>query len=911
MGRAMGLSNKVLEVQEEERVRNDSDSEIVSRVKNYHLESDGSDAEVDHPTLTYSASDERSTSDHSAPVSPTSYKSQRPAVVVPRLRRPLQPGDEIKRPDDYLLYASPGGSVGPWKTRKRPAAREMEAESVRNAEPVFQPAALEGEGPESGKDILRRLEDVIQEPATPLTALPPIPAEGRQTATPAEDEVKPLDDFAPTMAPQTVARPRSTTAQKERSSLEDNNLVYKMIQDENAKRHSAISDGSVQARVVVPVEKQPKLRHTPKRDSLRGEVSLVGSSDSTHKLKHKWAMDHLGQSEASPENASARRAAARMEDKTAAHPPTTRAGEKRFSYSAMRDSAPRVTPASALGHPHQLRRSSRHHSIDPTPRSVSDSARPLSMATSGIAARAEGDAPSPRLRRCSAEHRLDRNYDVRRTSLRYVHESDVSPADPTPQRVAKELLQVVSRGEEEGREEEGREEEVERNPRPPMAERTSRQDRRESSEVSFRTTQHSPSRKSIDYRLVHPTITPMSQMSGTAMSEAELCEAKGIPFFPHNNTSLLLVQTARHVSIPDFPPVPEHTTDLDGNPIPGIGRTHFKAFVTPADEIGKPLYSVDSPLTNPRPAPEPPVIKFIPPTPKEELERPLGARSSAEELRPEIENPRAAPLQRSLSLKDRFFRRFSESLNPPVPFGRQSSHRRSAPSRRTTPQAGAQKRPVHLSSFWQPRDFWADYYSDDGDFDDEDEDDEDYEPLPPGGDTSEVPAEQTKKMNNNAFSFPRAMSKRMPGFRGSGGFLMGNSLGIDRHGSNSRRHHVERRANASHPSLRERGGGDAVPPTTMMSLSPRRRQSEELLRRLQSDRQRQLHGGGSGRRLFTLPFSGGRRVEYVGFSTAALGARWHAARRKRGERRAEVRRERLRGRIGLRVFHDEHDGRLL
>ena len=30
----------------------------------------------------------------------------------------------------------------------------------------------------------------------------------------------------------------------------------------------------------------------------------------------------------------------------------------------------------------------------------------------------------------------------------------------------------------------------------------------------------------------------------------------------------------------------------------------------------------------------------------------------------------------------------------------------------------------------------------------------------------------------------------MPGFRGSGGFLLGNSLGMDRHGTNKRRPHV-------------------------------------------------------------------------------------------------------------------------
>ncbi|KAI5367392.1 hypothetical protein Slin15195_G025190 [Septoria linicola] len=868
-GRALGLSNQVLAVQDEERVQNDQDSDIVTRVKNYHLESDDSEGEIENKTATYSASDERSTTDESTNLSSSLSKSlsQRQAVAVPRLRRPFQPGDEIKRPDDYLLYGSMG-SVSKWKKPERmsktPPAREMDSEFLRNAEPIFQPTAPEA--PESGQDILQRLEDVIKEDdpePTPLTALPPIPAEDRQMETPAEEEVKPLQEFTPTPAIKDAPSPPSS-AQKEKS-LEDNNVVYKMIQEENAKRHSAISDGSVQARVVAPVENKRKLRHTPKRDSLRGDVSMISSSDS-HRLRHKRAMGSPGHGDAavspheSKEHNHARPSTAGAEIPAVQPFPRNHkaSGDKRFSYSAIRDPSIKVAPAGALGNPHKLRRSLRHSSLDCTPRSVSDSARPLSMESSGFAALAEEAMPSPKLRRSSAEHRLDRNNDVRRTSLGQVPEVSPLETEPNPPVIAEEVSNETTK------------EELEPSPRLPMFERTPKRDRRESSEMSFKTTQ-SPRRKSLDYRSLHPTITPMSQVSGTAVSEAELCEAKGISLFPHNNKSLLVVQTARHVSIPDYM-VDEDDSDIDGNPIPGIKRTNFKAFVTPAEEIGKPLYSVDSPLTNPRAAPEPPMIKFIPPTPNDELERQLGMAPSAEERHHNTENPRMQ-LQRSLSLKERI-RRFSENLHQPVPFGRQNSYRRtSAPTRRSHSEQAEVSRPTHLSSFWQPRDFWEGYSDSDSDGDDND-----YEPLPPGGDTSEVLEEERKR----AGFLPRAMSKRMPGFRGSGGFLMGNSLGIDRHGSNSRRHYVDRRVNASHPSLR-----------TQSTPTLRNRQSEEMLRRL-TERQ--------GRRIFKVPFSGGRRIEYVGLS--AFSARLHAAKKRRQERQAEARRDQLRESIGTRVYHD-------
>ncbi|EME83483.1 uncharacterized protein MYCFIDRAFT_211354 [Pseudocercospora fijiensis CIRAD86] len=124
------------------------------------------------------------------------------------------------------------------------------------------------------------------------------------------------------------------------------------------------------------------------------------------------------------------------------------------------------------------------------------------------------------------------------------------------------------------------------------------------------------------------------------------------------------------------------------------------------------------------------------------------------------------------------------------------------------------------------------------------------------------------------------MSVRMPGFRGTGGFLQGNSLGIDRHGTNVRRHYIDQ------------SGPHIVKSRSGSNLNLNTRSSEEMLRRL-SERKR--------RRTFTLPFSGGAKVEYVGLEV--LGARMRERRQRRHDRALEKRREKLRGQIGTRVYH--------
>ena len=179
---------------------------------------------------------------------------------------------------------------------------------------------------------------------------------------------------------------------------------------------------------------------------------------------------------------------------------------------------------------------------------------------------------------------------------------------------------------------------------------------------------------------------------------------------------------------------------------------------------------------------------------------------------------------------------------------------------------------MFLSPLWRPQGFWDD-------FDSESEDE--FEPvgaLPRGGDTSNVGEAENAKQRG---VFPRAMSKRLPGFRGTGGFLVGNSLGIDRHGTNSRRHYVS---------------------TGSRKLSPRA--SQELLKSMATSlRQPPLtQDGNTGKRVFAVPFTGGIKAHWVG--TKKFRAQMSAIRAQRAEREREKRREQLRRQIGYRVYHE-------
>ncbi|KAI6795428.1 hypothetical protein KC361_g5019 [Hortaea werneckii] len=373
-------------------------------------------------------------------------------------------------------------------------------------------------------------------------------------------------------------------------------------------------------------------------------------------------------------------------------------------------------------------------------------------------------------------------------------------------------------------------------------------------------------RKSLDTGRPYLSATPVS-VSHSQMSEhsnMEVCEARGVSIFPHNNESLLLVQQGSN-STDKSAETPESVAlnALQDGSIQA-GPSEIQETPTRDVHLAPPVIHVDSPLTNPREAPAPPVFKVIPPTPNDEPDRQLGRT----EQQTSTDNPPTTP-QRRLSLTQRA-RRFSESFMDQPIFTRSLSMRKQHPPRALSQEA----RPTYLSPFWRPTDIWDGYDSD------EDYDEVDLEGipsasarLPQGGDTSDLHAPPSDRKRS---LFPRNMSVRMPGFRGQGGFLLGNSLGLDRHGTNNRRPYVVKKSSSG--GLRTK--------SSQHSASLRRKTSEEMLR------QTVRRQGG-----FALPFSGGRRVEYVGL------ARFRERMRQRMDAREEKVRERRRAVLREQIQH--------
>ncbi|QIW99480.1 hypothetical protein AMS68_004998 [Peltaster fructicola] len=282
---------------------------------------------------------------------------------------------------------------------------------------------------------------------------------------------------------------------------------------------------------------------------------------------------------------------------------------------------------------------------------------------------------------------------------------------------------------------------------------------------------------SISYSALSPSIkshrfantqTPMSGISDR--TEMELCEAKNVTLFTHSNDSVLLINHAAKK-----PQVQQHATrtlqplsypleDPESSSSSSSG-SFTRSLSTPEIQVNGNLHTADSPLTNPRAAPLPPAIQFIPPTPSIDDER---------QTRTQNEAAAQAGLQRSGSLM-RTARRLSDTILTPL-FSRSNSYKHiSKPQHIVTAESD------RLHPMWMPNSMWHD----DDDTTSDEEYDDHHDRLPAGGDTSAHPVKQSRS------TFPRKMSVRMPGFRGRGGFLQGNSLGVERHGSNKRRHYVE------------------------------------------------------------------------------------------------------------------------
>ncbi|KAF2737718.1 hypothetical protein EJ04DRAFT_95711 [Polyplosphaeria fusca] len=395
-------------------------------------------------------------------------------------------------------------------------------------------------------------------------------------------------------------------------------------------------------------------------------------------------------------------------------------------------------------------------------------------------------------------------------------------------------------------------------------------------------------------RHLYAQTTPFSQHSDTPI---EVSEATAVSIYPHNNQSLLVVQhLARSSTIPlesseaadrathmlasdlssSLPQVQEELK-IPAQPEQPILTVEPS---TPPMQISLPVPSaVDSPLKNPRQAPEPPSLKVIPPTPAEELERqfPPGPPKRSDS------HP-----QRRLSLVQRA-RRYSDNFISPILARASSTKGRSGSETHATHEnprvPSINDEESNLHPFWRPRGFW------DG-FDDSDSDSDD-DALPQGGDTSEVVDPPPEPPSTKFGTLSRRLTN---GFKGSGGFLIGNSLGVERSGSNRRRHRVELPAKRS---AKDEAPKIMIQPPTipLRPHSPRvekRGSSSSVLSSSSLTRPRRGSRRGTWRKGKNIPGLG-VQVQYIGLSGVKDRLR---------ERKAEKRRNEIRRSIGSRVFMD-------
>ncbi|KAL1585665.1 hypothetical protein WHR41_06050 [Cladosporium halotolerans] len=350
--------------------------------------------------------------------------------------------------------------------------------------------------------------------------------------------------------------------------------------------------------------------------------------------------------------------------------------------------------------------------------------------------------------------------------------------------------------------------------------------------------------------------TPMSASANSDRTEMEVCEAQNVALYPHSNDSLLLVQNGPKPLNKDKPEAAKPVKEPASNP-PRRSWAQVAAQPPPPPAAdppsiavnGKSIHTVKSPLTDPREAPAPPVINFIPPTPSHDESDEEIERAQRDDDEPDVPQRRSSLAKRA--------RRYSDVLVRPL-IGRTLVTRNH--NIKPAPTMTEKREDEMLHPNWVPTSFW------------EEEDEEDFydldgppEPLPAGGDTSEHPRNK----------FPRSMSVRMPGFRGSGGFLLGNSLGMDRHGTNKRRPHVTPRSDST-PSF------------------------NTSLQRVPSTESASSRGSGEGR-VFSIP--GTRtKLQYVGFKP--ITERMKKRRETKEDAARERRRAELKDQIGMRIVHD-------
>ncbi|KAI9698281.1 MAG: hypothetical protein M1820_007551 [Bogoriella megaspora] len=350
-------------------------------------------------------------------------------------------------------------------------------------------------------------------------------------------------------------------------------------------------------------------------------------------------------------------------------------------------------------------------------------------------------------------------------------------------------------------------------------------------------------------RQIRSSTSPHSEVS-SFQGPVEVSEATAVSIYPHNNNSLLVVQQLAHPSTSNA--IERRQTVSSLHSVPSVSHTRsqsqptptFTAAVLPATpptssspartyveeatflkpilpELTPPRLS---PLKNPRDAPQPPAFKIIPPTPLSEIESPFSPikgniPKGQNSTKHGFHSP-SSKANRRRSFAQRA-RRISEPLIQPflqakAQFPRPSNkdrfhlhaHPPSVPSVTDQPEESNRLHP-----FWRPRGFWDDFSDSESDdfYDDRpgtlvagrhihtshfETYDPEFDRLPEGGDTRSIPSSLPSPGTDTASptQIGGALTRRFGSFRNSfaskGGFLIGNSLGINRQPSNSRRHIV-------------------------------------------------------------------------------------------------------------------------
>lgn len=225
-------------------------------------------------------------------------------------------------------------------------------------------------------------------------------------------------------------------------------------------------------------------------------------------------------------------------------------------------------------------------------------------------------------------------------------------------------------------------------------------------------------------------VTPFSQSShdthGTAL---EISEALAINLYPHQNRSVLMVEHGplQPRSAPKGRPIHLRTSSL---PLPTEPDP-----MTPPQRCYPLDMEADSPLRNPRDPPQPPLIKFIPPTPAAVSPDDDSKQLGHDFLSGEANTISAVPPERRPSLLQRALsahRRESMSISTILPrrfsLGRQPQNSVDTATPHTYPTVSDQPADTsRLHPFWRPARFWDDLDSDD-EYSDDEWDDRNYYP---------------------------------------------------------------------------------------------------------------------------------------------------------------------------------------